>query len=163
MPYRRQEWKGEKDGIRAFEAVKEKFPNIQLVMFGPKTGSNIPSYAEFHLKPSNSELRKIYNSCGIFVFPSWYEGFGMPPMEAMACKCAVVTTNVGGVPDYSIPGKTALVCEPRDIKGLTQNIIRLIENESERRKIAESGYNYIKQFTWNKATDELEKVFRKYI
>jgi glycosyltransferase involved in cell wall biosynthesis len=87
----------------------------------------------------------------------------MPPMEAMACRLAVVTTNVGAVPDYTIPGKTALVSPPRDIKKMAQNIIKLIENKDLREEIAQNGCDYIKQFTWGKATEQLEEVFKKYI
>lgn len=163
MIHRRENWKGSKDGIEAFKIVREKFPNIQLVMVGPEPAKDVPGCAEYHKRPSNSELRQIYNSCDIFIFPSWYEGFGMPPMEAMACKCAVVTTNVGAIPDYTIPDKTALVSQPRDIKALAQNIIELIKDETKRKRIAENGYNYIKQFTWRKATDELEAIFLKHI
>lgn len=163
IPYRKEKWKGVKDGISAFEIVKEEFPNIQLVMFGLKADKDIPSYAEFHLRPSSAQLRKIYNSCDIFVCPSHCEGFGMPAMEAMACRCAVVTTNVGAVPDYAIPGKTALISEPKDVGGLAQNIIKLIENEKLRNEIAENGCNYTKQFTWDRATEKIERVFKKYI
>lgn len=163
IPCRKEKWKGLEDGIKAFEIAKASYPNIQLVMFGPVLSKNVPEYVEFHKYPDNDKLRKIYNSSDIFVFPSWYEGFGMPPMEAMACGIACVTTNVGAIPDCTIPGETALVSEPRDIKGLAQNIITLTEDENLRKKIAESGHNYIKQFTWEKATDKLEEVLKKYI
>jgi len=163
IPYREQDWKGSEDGIKAFLIAKEKFPDIQLIMFGPGGRENIPIFAKYYRRPSNAVLRRIYNSCDIFLFPSWCEGFGMPPMEAMICKCAVVTTNVGAVPDYAISGKTALVSPPRDIKKLAQNLIKLIGNNELRHKIAESGYDHIKQFTWEKATEQLEKVFKKYI
>jgi hypothetical protein len=159
MPFRDLSWKGAEDGIEAFKIAKEKYSHIQLVMFGPKWNESVPSFAEFHLNPSNSELRKLYNSSSMFLFPSRSEGFGMPPMEAMACKIPVVATRVGAVPDYTIPGKTALISEPMDINGLAQNIIRLVENENERKSIAENGYNYIKHLTWEKATEQLEKVF----
>jgi glycosyltransferase involved in cell wall biosynthesis len=75
----------------------------------------------------------------------------------------LVTTDIGGTRDYAIHGKTALVSAPEDSEALAQNIIRLIENEDERRRIAENGYNYIKQFTWDRATDQLEEVFKKYV
>ena len=163
MQYHTLKLKGIDDGIKAFEIVKEKHPTIKLVMFGLNTGKNVPVYSEFHRNPTVDELRRIYNSCDIFLFPSRNEGFGLPPMEAMACKIPVVTTNVGAVPDYTILGETALVSPPNDPESLAENIIRLIENERERKKIAENGYNYIKQFTWNKSTDELEKIFKKYV
>jgi glycosyltransferase involved in cell wall biosynthesis len=162
MPFRDMAWKGDDDGIKAFEIVKQKYPDTQLVMFGQSKKGSIPRYAEFNLNPSNKELRRIYNSCDIFVFPSRQEGFGLPPMEAMACQRAVVTTNVGAIPDYAIPNETALVSEPNDIKGLANNIIRLIENKAERRRIAENGHNHIKQFNWKRATEQLVDVFSKH-
>ena len=58
---------------------------------------------------SRIEIRNIYNSCDVFLSPSWAEGSQAPPMEAMACGCAVLATNVGGIPDYAIAGETAAV------------------------------------------------------
>lgn len=164
MPYRRQEWKGVKDGLKAFKIVKNKYNNVKLVMFGPNlTEGELPYDAEFHLLPTSDELRRIYNSCDIFCFPSHVEGFGLPPMEAMACKVACAVTDVGAVSDYTIPGKTALVSTPRNPKALAQNIIKLIENNDERKQIAENGYSHIKQFTWERATNQLEKLFERYV
>jgi hypothetical protein len=161
MPYREERWKGVEDGIKAFEIARKKYPEIQLVMFGPSPKKHLPRYVEFHKEPYGEKLRKIYNSCDIFLFPSQMEGCGLPPMEAMACKIPVVTTNVGAVPEYTIPGQTALVSEPGDISGLAQNLIKLIEDEDERNRIAENGYNYIKQFSWERATNQLENELSK--
>ena len=83
-------------------------------------------------------------------------------MEAMACGVACVTTNVGAVPDYTIPGKTALVSPPKDPETLAQNIIELLENENKRKQIAKNAYNYIKQFTWDKAVEQLERIFKMF-
>lgn len=162
MLYRYGEWKGVSDGLRAFEIVKKKYSNARLVMFGARGKKGIPEEVEYHKKITSDELRKLYSSCDIFMYPSRSEGFGLPPMEAMACGCAVVTTNVGAVPDYAIPGKTALVSAPGDPEALAQNVIQLIENKEKRKQIAENGYNYVKQFTWDKSTDELEKIFKRY-
>ncbi len=161
MPYRSLKWKGVEDGVRAFEIAKKKHPEIQLVMFGPDSGKDIPQYVEFHMSPSNDELRRIYNSCDIFLFPSRTEGFGMPPMEAMACKCAVVTTNVGAVSDYTIAEKTALVAPPNTPESLAKEILRLIEDEEFRNRISEAGYNHIiNNFNWANLTEVLEQTFK---
>jgi glycosyltransferase involved in cell wall biosynthesis len=162
MPHRNIEWTGAKDGIKAFEIVREKHPDVQLVMFGPASDRKVPGYVEFYEKAYKDKLRKIYNSCDIFVFPSHVEGFGMPPMEAMLCKCAVATTNVGAVPDYAIPGETALVSPPKSPELLAESIIRLIEDPELRKRIAEAGHKHVMQnFSWDKATDTLEQLFEK--
>ena len=84
----------------------------------------------------------------------------MPPMEAMACKCAVATTDVGAVREYTIPEETALVSPPRRPDLLAENIIRLVKNERLRQQISEAGYRYIvSNFSWDKATKLLEQIF----
>ncbi|MCE7699524.1 MAG: glycosyltransferase family 4 protein [Methanobacterium paludis] len=163
MPYRVEKWKGISDGVKAFKLVKEKFNNIKLVTFGPKPlEGELPEDVEFHVYPTGNELRKLYNSCDIFLFPSHCEGFGLPPMEAMACELPVVSTDVGAIKDIALPGKTALVSNPYEPIDLSKNIIKLIKNESLRKEIAKSGYEYIKQFNWVTATDKLEELFKKY-
>ncbi len=162
MPYRREKWKGVKDGLRVFEIIKKKRSDVKLIMFGqkPKEGE-LPSEVEFHLNPTNDELRKIYNSCDIFVFPSHCEGFGLPPMEAMACKIPVITTNVGAVPDITISRKTALISQSGDIEDLSRNVMELIEDEQKRNIISDAGYQYIQEFTWDKAVDQFENILEK--
>ena len=78
------EYFSENTPINIIEYTRE-----ELIMFGLDSGKGIPRYVEYHEKACKDRLRKIYNSCDIFVFPSHNEGFGMPPMEAMPCKCAV--------------------------------------------------------------------------
>jgi glycosyltransferase involved in cell wall biosynthesis len=158
MVYRTARRKGLADGIRAFELARAQYPDIQLIMMGLKRGAGVPHHAEFHKNPGQDELRKIYSSCDILVFPSWQEGCGLPPMEAMACQCAVVATNVGAVPDYAIAGQTALVSEPQNPKALARNIMRLLDDEDELMRISQAGYERIKQFTWERATEQLEQA-----
>lgn len=161
MLHHTAKWKGVEDGLKAFEIAKERHPEIQLVMFGVyPPDPNTPSHAEFHHNISNDDLRKLYCSCDIFVCPSWVEGWPAPPMEAMACKCALVTTNVGWIPEYVAPGKTALVSPPRAPELLAKNIIMLLEDESLLRSISEAGCELSRNFTWDKATDELEQLFK---
>ncbi|MBN2058690.1 MAG: glycosyltransferase family 4 protein [Candidatus Saganbacteria bacterium] len=153
--------KGVADGLKAFSLARQRFPDIQLVMFGVKRDEHrvpIPAFAEFHEKPPQNKLRDIYSSLDIFLSPSWSEGCQLPPMEAMACKAAVVATNVGGIPDYAIAGRTALVSEPHAPEAMAKNIISLLENEEKLKDVSEAGYEYIKQFNWDNAARRLEEI-----
>lgn len=151
-------WKGVDDGITAFKVAKRRYPNLELVMFGVQN-NQFEISCEYYKSPVKSKLREIINSCDIFVCPSWKEGLGMPSMEAMACKCALLTTDNGGCRDYAIHNKTALVSPPKNPEALAENLIRLLEDEKLLTTIAQNGYEHIKQFTWDKAVDKMEKVF----
>ncbi len=159
MYYSRNPRKGAKTGIEALVKVKGRFPKTEYIMYGVRKGKDVPGYVKFVKSSSDERLRELYGSCDIFVYPSNYEGFGLPPMEAMACKCAVVSTRVGAVPDYTIPGKTALVSPPEKPELLARNIISLLEDKNELKRISMAGYNYIKRFSWEGPTIELERVF----
>ena len=153
------EIKGIPDGFEAFLIAKKKFPQLELSMFGVREArKDMPKGTTYFQNPDQSQIRKIYSNTDIYLFPSRQEGFGLTPMEAMACGAAVVTTNVGGIPDYTIPNETALVVEPKKPQQLTEAIIKLIENPSILEKIARKGQEHIQQFCWENATKEFEKA-----
>lgn len=152
--------KGDFDLIESLKEVNNKHPETKIILYGSKRNMNIPEWIQFVNTPFGEKLRQLYCSAQIFVSASRLEGCQLPPMEAMACGCAVVATNIGGVPDYSINEKTIISVPPRNPEKLADAIIRLIENENERKTIAENGYNYIRQFSWEKATDKIEKCFK---
>ncbi len=160
MLYHDMALKGVDDGLQAFEIARRSHPDIRLVMYGAeKPRSPLPKDIEYHLRPLEAQLRRIYSSCEIWLCPSWMEGAGMPSMEAMACGCAVVTTDVGAVRDYAVPGETVLVSPPRDPEALARNLLRLLDDETELRRIAEAGYRRIQQFTWERSAEQLERYF----
>jgi len=152
-------WKGAEDSIKAFELVKKRYPDIEFTMYGVVKGK-LPGWIKFYENPSPEMLSKLYCSADIFVSSSWVEGFNLPPIEAMACKCAVVATDVGAVPDYAISGETALVVPPRRHEELAKAIVKFIEDNTLLRTIAENCFNYVKEFTWEKATDKLEAILK---
>src|SRR2546428_168743 len=88
------------------------------------------------MRPRRDRLAAVYSSCEIYLCPSWDEGLGMPPMEAMACGAAVVTYDNGGCRDYARDGETALVARRRDIGDLAAKLERLVVDESLRARRA---------------------------
>jgi len=159
MLYHKYDWKGSQDGIEALEMARSEFTDLQAVFFSVyKPDPEVPSWVDFYKNPSRSKIVDIYNSCAIFISPSWYEGWSLPPAEAMACGCALVTTDSLGVREYALHEKTALISEPKNPEKLSHNIIRMLRDNDLRISLAESGHKFIKNFTWEKAVNEFEKV-----
>ena len=112
----------------------------------------------FILRPFKEQLRKIYARTDIFLCPSIQEGYHNPPREAMVAKCAVVATNVGCILYCAIPGKTALIVEPGDVKGMVEKITWLIENPKKIKTMGDDAYKHMKNFSWGNSVVELETV-----
>ena len=160
-------WKGYEDGIKAVKEVIAQGHDLELVVFGEKLKDPQPLFNaagfefEYHYRPAREKLRKIYVSCDIFLCSSWHEGLGLTGMEAMACRCSLVTTNTGGCLEYAIDEKTALVSEPRDIISLSRNLIRLLEDEALLKSLSEDGYRKINEFNWEESCDRLICLFNE--
>lgn len=164
MQFNENIFKGMPDGIKALKLAKEQVPDLEAVLFGihprPK---HLPGWINYIQNPSQEELvKKIYNGSSIYMCPSWTEGWGLPGAEAMACGCALVSTNNGGVNDYAIDKKTALLSPPKNPHLLAKNLLSLLINEEYKLKLANNGYNSIKKFNWEKSTNELENFFKNY-
>lgn len=160
MLYHQSEWKGSQDGLQAIEIVKRKIPGIQAVLFGfPKRGDEIPEWIDYVQKPSQEYLRDtVYNESSIFICPSWKEGWGLPVSEAMACGCAIISTNNGGVNDFAIHNETALISPIKNPNELAKNIIKLITNDNLREKLSFSGRKKICEFTIERSISLFEKA-----
>ncbi len=125
----------------------------------PRSTANILFPVEIIIKPEQTELAELYRSAAIHVFASWYEGFGMPPLEAMASGTAVVCTDCGGVREYIIEGYNALIVPPGDIEELAANVILLLKNIELRKKIEKNAIESVKKFDSSMKIDELEQAF----
>ena len=128
--------------------VCQTMPNVQ----GAKFPVNIV------VQPSQVDLANIYRNADLFLFTSWYEGFGMPPLEAMASGVPVVTTDCGGVREYVHAGVNALVADPGDIRSLAAGLSFLLKNEAARKKLTEHGLETARQFNRENALSQLEKL-----
>lgn len=161
MMYSDAQIKGCMDGLKAFTLVRDRFPDLELVMFGSTPPPKTDFPVTFFHRPSQDRLASIYSSAAIFISTSIEEGFGLPQLEAMACRVPVITTDSKGVREYAIDGKTALVVPAQDPKALAEAIIRLLEDDSLKEKIAEAGFEKAREFGWEKTIDRLEELFNK--
>ncbi|MDD5491402.1 MAG: glycosyltransferase family 1 protein [bacterium] len=107
------------------------------------------------------DLPALYTQAGLLVFPSSYEGFGLPILEAMACGTPVVCSNATSVPEVS--GDAAMIIDPFDRAGLAQAIDRLLTDQNLRRELREKGFQRVLQFSWDTAVREHIKVYKEAI
>lgn len=162
MMYSRGSYKAPEDGISALEICKAQYPTLEVTLFGPaRPRKAIPSWMVFRKNVPEEDLVRIYNQSKIHVCSSLAEGFAFPPAEAMACGCAVVSTDCGGIREYAEHGVNALLSPPEDPKGLAQNVLRLLDDDNLRVRLAKAGYEKIQEFTWDKAVTRLEEVLRQ--
>ncbi len=107
----------------------------------------------------NEELVYLYNAARLFVFPSFYEGFGLPPLEAMACGTPVIVSNAASLPE--VVGDAGWLVAPDDIEGLTVAMYRILTDESLRREMTAKGIKRAATFSWQRAARETLDVYRK--
>jgi glycosyltransferase involved in cell wall biosynthesis len=153
------EWKGTIDGIAALESTREKIPDLRVTLFG--TGGRprkAPPWMDYRENVKGDALRGLYNELGVFLHPSWAEGWPLPPAEAMACGCALVAADNPGVLDYITHEQTAIVAPRRDPGALASALTRVLSDRTLRESIAAAGYESIQRYTWQTATNGLESL-----
>lgn len=151
--------KGINNAIEILKRLNTNYKDVKFICFGYDKYHNIPDFVQFYANPDDITIAEIYNRTDIFLFTSINEGFGLPPAEAMACKCAVVTTNVGAIPEYSTHMESAIHVNPHDVDDIYKAVIYLLDNDDEIKRISENGYNKIREtLSWEKAIDELKKI-----
>jgi glycosyltransferase involved in cell wall biosynthesis len=160
-------WKGDQILINALNTVAKKMPDIKLIAVGSKKAFR-DLIGNKHLRfkydlvesPEDSHLAEIYSSGDVFAYASYSEGFGLPPLESMACGTPVVTTSCVGVKEYAINEYNALLAPVGDSQGLSQAIQRLLVDESLSEKLRKNGLETAKQYTWDRVIDNVESAFK---
>jgi glycosyltransferase involved in cell wall biosynthesis len=109
----------------------------------------------------DEEIRELYRKAMFFVFPSLYEGFGLPPLEAMACGAPVIVSDVASLPEAC--GEAALYCNPIDENDIALKITMMLTNEALRRRLQREGLARAKGFTWEKSAEALLNVISTII
>lgn len=151
--------KGTRDGINALEKIRAEISDLQVVLFGTTERSpELPEWVDYMRRPTPEQLVELYNSCQVFLNPSWIEGWGLPSAEAMACGCALVSAANGGVNEFAKNGRSALLAPVKAVDELARQTLRLLRDEKLRLRIARKGNEEVQRFTWDRAVKSLEKL-----
>ncbi len=108
---------------------------------------------------SLADLRQLYSQAAVFVFPSIYEGFGMPVLEAMACGAPVITSSTTSLPE--VAGDAALLVDPENVEALGDALQRLLEDAALRERLRTKGVERVKGFTWDRSARRTMNLYRE--
>lgn len=109
----------------------------------------------------NADLPILYNAASVFVFPSLYEGFGLPPLEAMACGCPTVVSNAASLPE--VCGDAAYYVDPNDTESISEGMYKILTDNSLRQHLIKKGLERAKLFSWKKSGGDHIKVFEEIL
>ncbi len=151
--------KGLADFLQAAEQVYQQVKNIELWIALKEPGevqTNVP-FRQIY-RPTVEQLAELYRTCNLFVSASWFEGFGLPPLEAMACGAPAVVTNSGGVLDFAQDGENCLLVPPRNPKAMADAMLRVLNDSALEARLREQGPQTASKFNWESATDRFEQA-----
>jgi len=155
--------------VRAFERISHQIDRgLQLVIAGGEgwlTNDFDRLLRESHSRQrilmtgylDDEELRSLYSSCRIFVYPSLYEGFGLPPLEAMACGAPVIASRIRAHEETL--KQNARLIEPMDDSALAGAILDLLQDEKARESLVEAGLDHVANFSWRKTAEMTWEVY----
>ena len=141
--------------IHVFCAGGGAFTSAERELFGEYA----PRFYQAGL--NDRELAEAYSNALCFVFPSEYEGFGIPILEAFACGCPVVCSNTSSLPE--VAEDSAVYFDPVNVDGMSEAVERVIENESLRERLRASGRERLKFFDWDKTAQETLKCYEEAV
>ena len=156
--------------IKAFSKLKKKIPNIKLVKIGESQSYGARENILKLIKDLNlqddviftgyipeEELPLWYNASDVLVYPCEYAGFGLPPLEAMACGTPVVTSNTTSLPE--VVGDAGIMIEPHDIDSLAINLYDLLTQDDLRNDLIRKGLKRSQIFNWDRAANETYDIY----
>ncbi|MDF9801083.1 glycosyltransferase involved in cell wall biosynthesis [Catalinimonas alkaloidigena] len=154
--------------INAFALIRDKFPHLSLVIVGKKEGfitndnhvfdrishdKSLEDSIHFTGFVADEDLPAIYSLADLFVFPSLYEGFGLPPLEAMACACPVLVSNYASMPE--ICGADIHYTDPTDAQQMATDIQKILSYpQKEKDKVIKKGLQQVTSYTWDQSIRE---------
>jgi glycosyltransferase involved in cell wall biosynthesis len=160
MYYNTIHWKGCDIALKAFSLAAAKIPNLHLVAFGagesPPPDLPLPDGTEYLISPTQDEIKQCYSKCDAWLFSSRSEGFGLPILEAMACRTPVIGTPAGAAPQLLASGGGILVKpeDPFDMAKAIEQICQL--SDAEWRVMSDAAVAEVTKYTWEDAANLFE-------
>jgi len=147
--------------IKSFQLVKQKHPNLKLII-GGKTGwgeeLEIPEDVIFPGFIPNADLPALYSGCLAYVLPSFYEGFSLSHLSAMACGAPVVASNISSMPE--VVGAAGVLVDPKDTQSIAAGIMKAIKNRAD---LSKKSLERSKEFTWAKAAKQTHDLYKEIL
>lgn len=141
--------KGAVDGVDALTRLRVRLPDVHVRAVGTVRPRSWPDSLPFEFHPGDATLRRAYSTSSVLLYPSRYEGFGLPPLEAMACGCPSVTTSVGAVPEYARHGINAIVVAPGDVDAMVSSLLRVLTDATLHNRLAAQALQTARRYTVN--------------
>ena len=155
-------FKGIDVSLRAIERVKERFPDLQVIAFGAKAMDSrfpLPADSIYHQSPAQNEIRQIYASCDVWLCGSRTEGFYLPLLEAMACRCPVVSTRVGAAFEIIDDGVNGHVVDVEDHVALGDRLADVLAlPDDEWKKMSDAAFARATSYSWRDAAIKFERA-----
>jgi glycosyltransferase involved in cell wall biosynthesis len=148
--------------LAAVHTVKQHLANLKLLTFGMDELSDrlpLPDGTHYVYMPTQEQIREAYAQCDVWLCGSRSEGFHLPPHEAMACRCPVVSSRVGGPMDMIRDGVNGYVVDCEDAVGLADRLLKVLTLSDARwRQMSDAALATARQFSWEVATDRFESA-----
>ncbi len=146
--------------VQAMEAVRRTHPGMRLVLTGAALEglTDLPDWVDVRGLVSRSELISLYQRAAVLAFPSLYEGFGLPPLEAMASACPVAASDAGSLPE--IVGDAAVLFDATDPDAIAAGIVATLDD---REALGHRGIERAKAFTWAACVQRHVDIFRAVV
>lgn len=160
--------------ISAFASLKAELGDTQLVFAGKMPQYHVDKYCDLALEEglepddlaftgfvTDAELVGLYNICELYVFPSWHEGFGLPPLEAMKCGAPVIGANTSSVPE--VIGWEEATFDPFDTQAVADKLRKALLDDAFRAALAQHGLQRAEQFSWDKTGEAAVAAFEQAV
>ena len=162
MPLRTGKMKGAIYGIEAAKLIHKNLSEVEIVAFGNYPKESVPDFIQYYYMPNDATILDLYRKATIFILPSLFEGFSLPPLEAMANGCAGVSSDCVGIREYMVDGVNGVLVPKGDPKSLYEGVSRLLKDETMLRTLMNNGRKTAEKYSYENMTEEFLSVIEKY-